>query len=235
MKTLTRFVLKTALLLTLCTSLVVSQIACGTPSKKTIQKLHDGASVVVNVIVANETLPDQLLAEGIIKPEQYATVKKYMTEALSGARTVRDGLATALNAEKPSLKFLAPIVADILVQLRGLNSFVTHQIVQKVFGAAEIGLRVLGSYFALQISDVRNHLRNLRGSDVEFTEDRIFVADHGSFPIENAGRLRDLLRSSEPTDEDVCRAAGLHYDKTKFDLLATAYDGARFEEYAAAL
>lgn len=210
-------------------------IACGPPSKQTIQKLHDGAAVIVNVLVANATLPDQLLAEKIIKPEQYETVKKYMSEAQSGAEKVRDGLAVALNAEKPSLKSLAPIVADIIAQLRGLDSLVKHEMVQRVFGAAEIGLRILGSYFALQISAIRDRLRNLRDAEVAFTAERIFVDGHGSFSTENAGRLHDLLKSHEPTDRDVCSAAGFAYDQARFNLLANAYDGSRFEEYAAAL
>lgn len=195
---------RASIALTVIASIVLAfgAVACGAPSKKTIAKLHAGASVVLNVLVANETLPDQLLAEKIITVAQHETVKEFIAEAKVGASVLVNGLNDALNAEKPSLKDLAPVVAQIIANLRGLSSFVNHEMVQKIFAAAEIGLRVLGSYFALQIGKVREHLRELR------------IA---------------------PSDINVCRAIDIAYDKVKFDLLATAYDGNRFDEYAAAL
>lgn len=176
--------------------LAASQLACGPPSKQTIQKLYAGAHVVTTEIQTNITLPEQLLAQKIITPDQLATVKKYVDQALTGAQAVEKGLSDALTAEKPSLGTLAPIVADIILNLRNLTSLVNHAIVQKFFSGVEIGLRVLGSYFALQISQARK-----------------------------AGN----------SDQDICRFLGVKYNRTKFEVLATAYDGARFEQYAAAL
>jgi len=173
--------------------------ACGPPSKKTIEKLHAGSVVVMNVLDVNVSLPDQLLAEKIINIDQYETVRKFISEARAGAAKVESGLAAALTIEKPTLKALAPIVADIIAQLRGLNAFIKHEQVQKLFGAAEIGLRVLGSYFALQVSEARG----------------LGLSD------------RQMLKAAgfKPTRQNMIR----------FDLLATAYDGSRFEEWAAAL
>ncbi len=178
------------------TTVAIFSVACGPPSKKTITKLHNGAVAVVNVLDANISLPDELLQEKIINTDQYQKVKEYISAARIGAGKVESGLATALTVEKPSLQALAPIVADIIVQLRGLNQFVNNERVQKLFGAAEIGLRVLGSYFALQISQARD-----------------------------AGY----------SDQQICEAVGLKYERVKFTVLATAYDGRRFDEYAAAL
>jgi hypothetical protein len=182
---------KSVAVVLLCVTLMASQLACGPPSKSTIQKLYAGAHVVTVEIQTNITLPDQL-----ITPEQFQTVKKYIDQALSGAQIVEKGLSDALTAEKPSLGTLAPTVADIITNLRGLTSLVNHEKVQKFFAAVEIGLRVLGSYFALQISQARQ-----------------------------AGN----------SDREICRVLGVRYVKAKFDLLATAYDGNRFDEYALAL
>jgi hypothetical protein len=174
----------------------ILSVACGPPSKKTIEKLHAGAQIVLAQTEVNETLPDQLLAEKIITPEQYVTVRQIVAQVKTGAGAVERGLAVALTAEKPSLKDLAPIVADILAQLRTLNAMVKSDLVQRFFAAAEIGLRVLGSYFALQISQAR---------------------------------------SAGFSDVQICERVGLPYDKGRFALLATAYDGSRFDEWAAAL
>lgn len=171
-------------------------IACGPPSKKTIQKLDNAALIVVREIDTNITLPDQLLAEKIITSDQLATVEKYIAEARASAVKAEQGLAAALTVENPSLKTLAPIVADVIAQLRGLTSLVKHEKVQKFFSAVEIGLRVLGSYFALQISQARQ-----------------------------AGF----------SDRQICEQAGLPYEGAKFNLLATAYDSNRFDEWAAVL
>lgn len=174
-------------------------LACGAPSKATIQKLYNGALVVAAEIDVNGSLPDQLLAEKIINAEQYVFVQKYIAQARGGAIALRDGLATALIVEKPSLKTLAPIVASIILNLRGLTSLVNNEKVQRFFAAVEIGLRVLGSYFALQISDARKHGRS----------DREILAETGFRDTQN--------------------------NLSRLSLLATAYDGNRFDEYAAAL
>jgi hypothetical protein len=187
---------KSVAALLLCVALLSSQIACGPPSKSTIQKLYAGAHVVTVEIQTNITLPDQLLAEKLITPEQFQTVKKYIDQALSGAQIVEKGLSDALTAEKPSLGTLAPTVADIIMNLRGLTALVNNEKVQKFFAAVEIGLRVLGSYFALQIS---------------------------------------AARGAGFSDRQICRNAGIRYEKDKFDLLATAYEGARFDEFIGAL
>jgi len=187
---------KSTMTMMLCVVLLASQLACGPPSKNTIAKLHAGAQIVVTQIETNISLPDQLLAEKIITADQLATVKKFIDQALSGARIAEKGLADALLADKPSLGGLAPVVADIIANLRGLTSLVNNEKVQKFFAAVEIGLRVLGSYFALQIS---------------------------------------RAKASGYSAIEICRQIGVKYEPVKFNLLATAYDGARFDEYASAL
>jgi hypothetical protein len=187
---------KSVAVVLLCVAVASSQLACGPPSKSTIQKLYAGAHVVTVEIQTNITLPDQLLAEKIITPAQIETVRKFIDQALSSAQIVEKGLSDALTAEKPSLGALAPTVADIIANLRGLTSLVNHEKVQKFFAAVEIGLRVLGSYFALQISQARQ-----MGN----------------------------------SDREICRVLGVKYVREKFDLLASTYDGNRFDEYALAL
>jgi ribosomal protein L12E/L44/L45/RPP1/RPP2 len=173
------------------------------PSKSTIAKLHSAANIVVQQIDVNVTLPDQLLAEKIITVDQLETVRKYITMARAGAAKAEQFLAQAMTLEKPSLKALAPIIADVILQLRGLTTLVNNEKVQRFFASVEFGLRVLGSYFALQVSRIKSELRD------------------SPFGV--------------PTDAAICKALGIRYDKTRFDLLSTAYDGRRFDEYAAAL
>lgn len=188
--------LKVISLLTAYCLVLTVFVACGAPSKSTIQKLDNAAVIVVRETEANESLPDQLLAEKIINADQYAQAKKLMAEIKSGAVSVEHGLSIALTVEKPSLGTLSPVVADIIANLRLLNGLAASARIQQFLAAVEIGLRVLGSYFALQISDARS-----RGY----------------------------------SDRQIARSAGVEYVPEKFELLATAYDGARFDEYVAAL
>ena len=180
-------------------SAALSSVACGPPSKETIQKLHAGATVVYNQLDFNVSLPDELLAEKIITPAQFDTMVKYWAEARIGTNEVVLGLAEALKAEKPSLKVLAPIVARIIANIRNLRSLVDHEKIQRVLAAVEIGLRVLGSYFALQVAQAR---------EAGYSTEQI-LAEVG---------LRDGVRERE-----------------QLELVATAYDGRRFDEFAAAL
>lgn len=180
-------------------SVGLTSVACGAPSKETIQKLHAGATIVYDQLDVNVSLPDQLLAEKIITVAQFDTMVKYWGEARAGTNEVVTGLAEALKAEKPSLKVLAPIVARIIANLRSMRSLVDHEKLQRVLAAVEIGLRVLGSYFALQVAQAR---------EAGYSTEQI-LAEVG---------LRDGSRERE-----------------QLTLVATAYDGRRFDEFAAAL
>lgn len=135
-------------------------VGCGSPSRSTLQKLDNATRVVISEIDVNASLPDQLLALKVITPEQLETVRGFIQKARAGAVQADQYLTQALTAEKPSVKSLAPIVADIIAQLRGLNTLVKHDLVVRFFGAVEVGLRVLGSYFALQVSNIRDQFRD---------------------------------------------------------------------------
>lgn len=197
MKPTMKFTLRVAAVFLLTAVMVFGGlVACGPPSKKTIEKLHAGSVVVLNELTFNASLPDELLAEKIIDATQYETVKSFVAQAISAAGAVEHGLAAALMVEKPSIASLALGVADIIANLRGLTSLVNNERVQKMFASVQIGLRVLGSYFALQVGK---------------------------------------LRAAGLSDRQICETLNAPYDKGRFDLLASAYDGSRFDEWAAAL
>lgn len=137
----------------LTASILLSTVACGPPSRKTLLRLQGAGFAILNTIDVNATLPDQLLAEKLITPEKYAIVKNILSQIRTGVVSFNNGMVTALAAEKADVSVLAPVVADIIVNVRQLSTFVTMEKVQKLLAAAEISLRVIGSYFALQIAD----------------------------------------------------------------------------------
>lgn len=136
-------------------ALLIGQTACGGPSQKTLDMLQAAGATVHNIVVVNAGLPEQLRDEHLIDEATYGKLRGFYDEFSVGVADIDTGLTAAARDGGTSLKKLLPTIADTIGRLRNLRSLVTNEKAQKIFGAVQLSLQVIGTYFAVQISRAR--------------------------------------------------------------------------------
>ena len=124
---------------------------CKGPSKATLQKLANAGQSIAGALMVNVSLPEELRAANLLDAAGYEKFKKGWDDFGNGLGKFNDVMATLLSIEKPNLASLAPIVADLVAQLRTLQSLAAS----KILTGIEISLRVIGTYFAMHVQHAK--------------------------------------------------------------------------------
>jgi hypothetical protein len=141
-------------------------IGCGKdgPKREEVIALQAATFAVSQTIQINDTLPADLLSFQIVNRQTYEKVRELWTIAGASTNVLSAGLTAALAAENPNykvlLKALAPAAAEIVRTIRELRNLVNHARVHQILGALQLGLQVIGTYFALQIAKARAYLND---------------------------------------------------------------------------
>lgn len=140
---------KRAISLTLVTVFLFSQLACD-PPKISHQKLVEVAGygqMLAGMIVANETLPDALFAQGVIKEARRDQLKGYFKTAKNLTAAFNAKMQEVLALAAPDLRALLPLIADMVDVVEAINP--QSAVWQKTLAGIDISLRAIANLFAI--------------------------------------------------------------------------------------
>ena len=134
---------------------------CGNdgPSRQEVEQLAAAGVAIDAVIDLNVSIPDDLLAAGLITEAVHVKVKEVWNQVELDVNSFNRGMERVLTVKNPNyktlLKELSPVTVDIVSNLRTLRSLVNAPKIQQVLAAIQLSLMVISTYFAVQIGKAR--------------------------------------------------------------------------------
>lgn len=147
--------LSSTLLASLLALALVSAPACEPPKREKLVKVAGYGLQLSALLDANLTLPDTLLAQGVITQARRDEVVGIFGTVRTSINAFNAGMKNALAQESPDYAALVPLVADVISEVQRLNLGVKSEAYKKTLAAIEISLRAVASFFALQIRQAR--------------------------------------------------------------------------------
>jgi hypothetical protein len=144
------------LVATLVFPAALANVGCNKPPPPSPTKLAQIAQYgkkFVSDIEANATLPDELLAQGLITKIVYEQIIKHGAEAKRLGGTFNKLIADATSSPNPDWGQVVTVVGGMIAEVQGIEGLLPPGLAQKLLAGAQIALRLIANYFALQVSD----------------------------------------------------------------------------------
>jgi hypothetical protein len=131
-------------------ALSFTNTACGVSHDQLVQVSGYGQKLA-GLIEANETLPDTLFDQHLISAEHRDQIKAHIARSKQLVTAFNDAMKQALAVEKPDVKSLVPVVADLISEVHSFTADVQSDTYKKLLAGIEVSLRAIATYFAVNI------------------------------------------------------------------------------------